>query len=132
LPHSQGIRYTPGTFRPKSSLTGLIMCIFFFFGMWMVLILCLARSLQILFVMVCWYGSTRKATPTGFSSFVCGLCFGCRARLISLLLHPFWRKTPFRCWISPRRLSESHSVLARRTKGLFHTRPPWPRHHEFW
>jgi hypothetical protein len=81
LPHSQGIWYTPGTFRPKSSLTGLSMCIFFFFGMSMVLILCLTSSLLILFVMACWYGS--KATPTGFSSFVCGFCFGCRARLIS-------------------------------------------------
>jgi hypothetical protein len=44
FPHSHGIRYTPGTLRPKSSLTILSMCIFFF-GNWTVLMLCLARSL---------------------------------------------------------------------------------------
>jgi hypothetical protein len=35
--------------RPRSSLTILSTCIFFFLGMWMVLMLCLARSLLILF-----------------------------------------------------------------------------------
>jgi hypothetical protein len=40
-PHSQGIRYTPGTFRLESSLMGLSMCIFFFFGMWMAYWFCL-------------------------------------------------------------------------------------------
>jgi hypothetical protein len=34
---------------------------------------------------------------------------------VSYLLYPFWRKMPFRCWISPQRLSVSHSVLARQT-----------------
>jgi hypothetical protein len=45
LPHSQGMRYTPGTFRPSLSLTKPSMWILFLAGMWMVLMLCLASSL---------------------------------------------------------------------------------------
>jgi len=110
LLHSHGIQYMPGTFRPKSSLTGLSMYIFFLFGMWTMLMLYLAKSLVILLEMACWYCSI--AIPIEFSLYDSGFCFRCRAHLISLLLYPFHWKMHFRCWISPPMLSGSQNVLA--------------------
>jgi hypothetical protein len=48
LPHSHGIQYTPGRFKPKSSLTDLSICMAFFRGIWTVLMLNLARSYMVL------------------------------------------------------------------------------------
>jgi hypothetical protein len=62
FPHSQGIRYTPGIFRPKSSLAVLSNCLFFYIGMWTVLILYFVKSLLILLDTACWYGSTEVSS----------------------------------------------------------------------
>jgi hypothetical protein len=110
FPHSQGIWYTPGILRPKSSLAVLSNCLFFFFGTWTVLILYYVRSLLILLDMACWYGST--AVPANLLFFSSGFCLGCSAHLISLLLYPFLWKVSLRCWISFLRLSGSQRVLA--------------------
>jgi hypothetical protein len=53
LPHSHGVRYTQGIFKPKLSLTDLSICMFFFRAIWTVVILYLARSLLILLEIKC-------------------------------------------------------------------------------
>jgi hypothetical protein len=67
LPHSQGIEYIPGTFRPKLSMADLSVWIFFLAKLCMFLILCLASNLLIFFVMECWY--VNMVTPIGSTSY---------------------------------------------------------------
>lgn len=100
-----------GTFRLRSSLIALTMCIFLFHRMWTVLMLYFARGLMILLEITFWCGST--AILVSFSFFNFGFCFGCRGCLISFLLHLFYWKIYLRCWISPLRLPVSQSILSR-------------------
>jgi hypothetical protein len=77
----------PVTFKPSFSFVGLDMWMFFLNGMWMVLLLCLARNLfiylRLLFEML---------LLLCFSFCTCGFCFITRARLSSRLLYPFLSK----------------------------------------
>jgi hypothetical protein len=64
LPHSHGIRYTLGTFKPKLSSTDLSIYMVFFHGIWTILMLNLPRSL-----LICWnnfYGM-ESGYPSRFS-----------------------------------------------------------------
>jgi hypothetical protein len=76
FPHSQGIRYTPGIFRPKSSLAVLSNCLFYFIGTWTVLILYFVKSLLILFRQnvlpnYCQTSTLRTRTGMVFKTLVC-------------------------------------------------------------
>jgi hypothetical protein len=114
LPHSQGIRYTPGTVKPKSSLTWAYV--------WL-----LPWNMNRPDVEFCqeppnFVGVTFAVWESGyldwFSFFNFGFCFRCRAVLIWSLLYLFCWKVHFRWWISASRLPVSQSVLACRTNAV--------------
>jgi hypothetical protein len=75
LSHSHGMQHTLGTFSPGLSFTDLSKWLVFLAGTFMVL-MCLVRSLLILWEVECWYGRSAAQLVFLCSSFVLFLFLG--------------------------------------------------------